>query len=178
MAIARVKVFVVGASGALGVPVVRLLVARGHEVVGLTVLRFGAFYGPGAGHMRTMETMLRRHVPMLPGGDRGALSWIHINDAASATVAAVERGKPGEVYNVVDDEPVSFAGFARDLAGAIGAPPPRSVALWLARPFIRYAALFTTSTVRVSNAKAKRELGWTPRYPTVRKGVHAAPRIA
>ncbi|TMK20395.1 MAG: hypothetical protein E6G68_04755, partial [Actinobacteria bacterium] len=63
------KVFVVGASGALGVPVVRLLVARGHEVVGLTVLRFGAFYRPGAGHMRTMETMLRRHVPMLPGGD-------------------------------------------------------------------------------------------------------------
>src|SRR5439155_11833752 len=125
---------------------------------GATVLRFGAFYGPGAGHMRTMETMLRRRVPMLPGGDRGALSWIHVNDAASATVAAVERGKPGEVYNVVDDEPVSFAGFAREFAGAIGAPPPRSVPLWRARPCMRYAALFTTSTVRGSNAKSQPHL--------------------
>jgi len=118
-----------------------------------------------------METMLRRRVPMLPGGDRGALSWIHIDDAATATVAALERGKPGEIYNVVDDEPASFAAFAREFASVIGAPPPRSAPLWLVRPFMRYAALFATSTLRVENAKAKRELGWTPRYPTIRDGL-------
>jgi nucleoside-diphosphate-sugar epimerase len=138
------------------------------------VLRFGAFYGVGAGHMRTMETMLRRRVPMLPGGDRGALPWIHLEDAASATLAAVENGRGGEVYNIVDDEPVSFAAFAREVASVIGAPQPRSVPLWLARAFMRYAALFTTSTLRVSNAKAKRELGWMPRYPTIREGLRAA----
>ena len=142
------------------------------------VLRYGLFYGSAAGHMATMETMLRRRVPVIFSPERGALSWIHVDDAASATVAAFERGKPGEVYNVVDDEPVSFADFVREFASVIDAPSPRSIPRALMRPFMRYAALFSATSVRASNAKAKRELGWSARYPTITEGMKELARPA
>lgn len=135
------------------------------------ILRYGAFYGAGAGHMKTMKAMLKRRMPLLPGPASGELSWIHLEDAATATVAALERGTPGEIYNVCDDEPVSFADFARELATVTDLPAPRSAPLWLAKVATPYAALFTNVSVRCSNAKAKRELGWSPRFPTIRDGL-------
>jgi len=138
---------------------------------GAMILRYGAFYGATAGHMKTVTTMLKRRMPLLPGPASGELSWIHLDDAATATVAALERGTPGEIYNVCDDEPVSFAAFARELAATTGLPAPRSAPLWLAKIATPYAALFSNVSVRCSNAKAKRELGWTPRFPTIRDGL-------
>jgi nucleoside-diphosphate-sugar epimerase len=138
-------------------------------------LRYGVFYGPGASHMDFLTKMLRRRMLRLPGGDLGALSFIHMDDAATATVVALERGRPG-IYNVCDDEPVSFAAFIRELARVIGAKPPKPVPLALARLVMPYGVMAMTGQVTMSNAKAKRELGWTLRYPSIREGLSGMSR--
>jgi len=139
------------------------------------VLRYGLFYGPGASHMNFLTKMLRRRMMRLPGGDRGALSFIHMEDAATATVAALERGNSG-IYNVCDDEPASFAAFIREVARVSGAKPPGSVPLGIAKLVMPYGVMVMTSRVTMSNAKAKRELGWTPRYPSIREGLSGMSR--
>ena len=144
--------------------------------VGGIVLRYGLFYGPGASHMNFLTKMLRRRMMRLPGGDRGALSFIHMDDAASATVAALERGHGPAIYNVCDDEPASFAAFIREVARGIGAKPPSSVPLGLAKLVMPYGVMAMTGRVTMSNAKAKRELGWTPRYPSIREGLSGMSR--
>jgi nucleoside-diphosphate-sugar epimerase len=136
-------------------------------------LRFGAFYGPDAGMQGLMDLLRRRRVPLLDGGD-AVLSWIHHEDAASAIVAALERGRPGEAYNIVDDEPAAWRDFLGLLATTAGAPQPRSMPRWLVALAGPYAAAFLTTTLRASNAKAKRELGWAPSMPTYRQGI---PRV-
>lgn len=136
-----------------------------------TVVRFGVFYGPEVGSTAYMARMLRRRMLGLPGGGRAIVPWIHVEDAAAATVAALERGEPG-VYNVVDDRPASFRAFAEALAAAAGLPSPYGVPEWLVRPFLPYAARFMSRTrLRVSNGLAKRDLGWSPSFPTYREGV-------
>jgi nucleoside-diphosphate-sugar epimerase len=134
-------------------------------------LRYGVFYGPSAGHVEFLTSMLRRGLMRVPGGDRGALSWIHVDDAATATVLALEHGRGGEIYNVCDDEPASFDAFVRALAAAIQAKPPKALPLSVAKVAMPYATLSMTSTITMSNAKAKAELGWTPRYPSIRDGL-------
>jgi nucleoside-diphosphate-sugar epimerase len=95
---------------------------------------------------------------------------VHIDDAAAATVAAVERGRPG-VYNVADDEPAPVAEWLPALAEAIGAPPPRRVPAWLGRLLLGPAGtMLMTASRGASNAKARRELGWAPRHATWRDG--------
>ena len=133
-------------------------------------LRFGAFYGPDAGMRSLIDLLHRRRLPLV---DRGGavLSWIHHEDAATAMVAALERGRPGETYNVVDDEPVAWRDFLGLLATTAGAPKPRSMPRWLIALAGPYAAAFITTTLRASNAKAKRELGWAPSIPTYREGI-------
>jgi nucleoside-diphosphate-sugar epimerase len=135
-------------------------------------LRYGGFYGPGVASGAIVELLRRRRLPVLHGA--GVISLVWIDDAAAATVAALERGRAGQAYNVVDDEPVAWATFLRALAQAVGAPPPRELPAWLLRPANYAHAAFTTS-MRVSGAKARRELGWTPSVPTWREGI---PRIA
>jgi nucleoside-diphosphate-sugar epimerase len=143
--------------------------ARG-EIEGVA-LRYGMFYGPGAGSTEFMVAMLRRRLFPLFGGGRGVLSFIHLEDAASATVAALERGRAGEAYNVVDDAPASLAEFAAAVADAVGAPRPWSLPAWLARPFGDIAVLAARGgATRASNAKATAELGWRPEFPSVREG--------
>lgn len=142
------------------------------------VLRYGVFYGRDTGHQLFMTKMLGRGMMLLAGGDVGSLSWIHVDDAATATVAALERGGPGEVYNVCDDEPASTWAFAEELARVTGGKPPKAIPIAIAEKVARYAALFTTSTVTMSNEKAKRDLGWTPRYPSVRDGLKEMSRSA
>lgn len=133
-------------------------------------LRFGAFYGPEAGMRTIVELLRRRRLPLLSGG-HAALSWIHLDDAAAATVAALERGQAGEAYNVVDDEPATWRDFLGLLAATAGAPAPRSMPRWVVGLAGPLAAAFLSTTLRASNAKAKRDLGWTPTLPTYRVGI-------
>ena len=97
-------------------------------------------------------------------------TFIHIDDAAAATVAAVERGAPG-IYNIVDDEPVAVAEWLPELSRALGAKAPRHVPVWLGRIAAGEVGVSMMTQIRgASNAKAKRELGWAPRYPNYREG--------
>jgi nucleoside-diphosphate-sugar epimerase len=135
------------------------------------VLRYGAFYG--AANDGTIEPVRKRQFPIV--GDGGGIwSWIHLDDAAAATVLALEHDGPA-IYNVVDDEPAAVSEWLPVLAQVLGAKPPRHVPVWLARVLAgEFVVLLSTEAVGASNAKAKRELGWTPRYPSWRTGFRSA----
>jgi nucleoside-diphosphate-sugar epimerase len=138
---------------------------------GGVVLRYGAFYG--AANDGLIEAVRKRRFPLV--GDGGGLtSWIHLDDAAAATVLALEHDGAA-IYNVVDDEPAPAREWLPVYADALGARPPRRFPAWLARLVAGEAAVVMSTEARgASNAKAKRELGWTPRYPTWRTGFRAA----
>jgi nucleoside-diphosphate-sugar epimerase len=133
------------------------------------VLRYGMLYGPGTYHDRrgsTSADILAGRVPVVAGAP-GMYSWLHAADAASAAVAALDRGAPG-IYNVVDDEPAPQPEWLPALARALGADPPPAAET----PPPPYALEMTLRGA--SNAKAKRELGWRPRYPSWREGFAAS----
>jgi len=137
------------------------------------VLRYGTFYGPGTSlgpeDAEHVELIRKRKLPVV-GDGAGVWSFIHIEDAAEATVAAVERGRRG-IYNVVDDEPAPVAEWLPAVANALGARPPRHVPRRLGRLLAGEAATVMMTEVRgASNAKAKRELGWQPSHPSWREG--------
>jgi nucleoside-diphosphate-sugar epimerase len=136
------------------------------------VLRYGAFYGPGTWYARdgsTAAEVRKRRYPIVGDGG-GVFSFIHVDDAAAATVVAVSSGAAG-IYNIVDDEPAAMRDWLPVYAQALGAPPPRRVARWLARLIAGKATTAMATSLRgASNAKAKRELGWTPRYASWRTG--------
>lgn len=140
------------------------------------VLRYGQFYGPGTYYAQDgniAEQVRRRRFPIVGRGE-GVFSFIHIDDAVSATLAAVERGAPG-IYNVVDDEPAPLREWLPVYAEALGAKRPLRVPAFLARlaagPF---AAAFATELRGAANAKARLDLGWQPRYVSWRAGFHQA----
>ena len=141
-------------------------------------LRYGLFYG--AANDGLIEPVRKRQYPIIGDGG-GITSWIHLEDAAAATVLALEQDGPG-IYNIVDDEPAPVRDWLPVFAQALGAKPPRRFPTWLARLFAGEAAVLMGTDARgASNAKAKRELGWTPRYPSWRQGftaVYSALRIA
>jgi len=135
---------------------------------GGAVLRYGGFYGPGANDDQ-LRLVRKRLVPLI-GGGTGYLSWVHVDDAATATVVAMEQKAHG-VFNIVDDEPAPISVWLPYLAECIGAPPPRRVPAWLARLLAGEMAVGVMTDGRgFSNAKAKRELGWELRYPSWRQG--------
>src|SRR5215475_14029136 len=135
------------------------------------VLRYGTFYGPGASDA-PLELVRRRRVPVV-GGGAGVWSFVEITDAAAATLAAVGAGAPG-VYNVVDDDPAPVADWLPYLAQVAGAKPPRRVPAWLGRLLAGEFVTAQMTTARgSSNHKAKKELGWQPRYPSWREGFRA-----
>lgn len=147
------------------------------DIEGL-VLRYGGFYGPGtslgepdeAGRGGEYLAAIRRRRFPLVGSGGGVWSFVHVDDAASATVAALERGAPG-IYNIVDDDPAPASEWLPALASALGARPPRRVPAWAARLLAGEAAVDLMTEIRgSSNAKAKRELGWSPRWPSWRDG--------
>jgi len=143
------------------------------------VLRFGGFYGPGAGIDVIMSRLQRRLLPLPKRPRSRGVPWVHITDAGSAVVAAVSRGSSGNVYNVADDEAVPAREFINYLAETIRAPTPLLVPNWVSRiaaPFVT-SAWFNT-TLRVSNEKANRELGWAPQFPTYRDGVAQSVQMA
>lgn len=135
-------------------------------------LRYGFLYGPGTGissQGSTVALVRKRKIPIVGDGD-GIWSFIHVGDAARATVAAISRGRPG-IYNIVDDEPAPVATWLPMLADTVGARPPHKVPAWLARFAIGEGGVSMMTRIRGgSNAKAKRELGWQPAYPTWRRG--------
>ncbi len=136
------------------------------------VLRYGNFYGPGNAASRTgkMGQMIRRGRFPVVGGGTGVWSFIHIDDAAAATAAAVERGEPG-VYNIVDDEPAPVAEWLPYMAEQLDGKRPMRLPAWLAKPMLGEFGLALMTSVRgSSNAKATRELGWTPKYASWREG--------
>ena len=135
---------------------------------GGAVLRYGGFYGPGA-HDEQIQLVRKRLLPII-GGGRGYVSWIHVDDAAAATVLAVEQKAHG-VFNIVDDEPAPGSEWLPHLARCAGAKPPRRVPAWLVRLVAGEMAVGMMTEGRgFSNAKAKRQLGWELRYPSWRQG--------
>jgi nucleoside-diphosphate-sugar epimerase len=135
------------------------------------VLRYGGFYG--AANDGLIEPVRKRRYPIVGDGN-GIFSWIHLEDAAAATVLALEHDGPA-IYNIVDDEPAPVREWLPVLAQALDAKPPWRFPTWLAGLLAGEAAVVTGTEARgASNTKAKRELGWTPRYPSWRKGFAAA----
>jgi nucleoside-diphosphate-sugar epimerase len=134
-------------------------------------LRYGGFYG--AANDGLIEPVRKRRYPIVGDGS-GIFSWIHLEDAAAATVLALEHDGPA-IYNIVDDDPAPVREWLPVLAEALDAKPPRRFPTWLARLLAGEAAVVLGTQARgASNAKAKRELGWTPRYPSWREGFPAA----
>jgi 2-alkyl-3-oxoalkanoate reductase len=134
-------------------------------------LRYGGFYGaPNDGLLAPVR---KRQFPIVGDGG-GVSSFIHLEDAAAATVLALEHDGAG-IYNIVDDEPAPVREWLPVLAEVLGAKPPRHFPRWLARLVAGEAAVMMGTESRgASNAKAKRELGWTPSHPTWREGFAAA----
>jgi 2-alkyl-3-oxoalkanoate reductase len=134
-------------------------------------LRYGGFYG--ASNDGLVKPVRKRQFPVIGDGD-GVSSFIHLDDAAAATVLALERDLAG-IYNIVDDEPAPMREWLPALAEALGAKPPRHVPLWLAGLVAgKGMVMMAVGSRGASNAKAKRELGWTLRYPSWRQGFTAA----
>jgi 2-alkyl-3-oxoalkanoate reductase len=130
-------------------------------------LRYGGFYG--AANDGLIEPVRKRRMPVIGSGD-GIFPWLHLDDGAAATVLALEHSGPA-IYNIVDDEPAPVREWLPVLAGALAAKPPRHVPAWLARLVAGAAAVELGTHARgAANAKAKRELGWTPRYASWRVG--------
>ena len=135
------------------------------------VLRYGLFYGPSNPATREMISLVRRRrLPMIRGDD-GVVPFIHMDDAVSATVAALDCGASDSVYDIVDDTPASFSEMVREMAAVAGAPRPFTAPFWLIRLLMPYAARMLTLKVPVSNAKARAELHWRPRFPSYREGL-------
>jgi 2-alkyl-3-oxoalkanoate reductase len=135
-------------------------------------LRYGGFYGPGTGmdvDGEQLEIVRKRRFPLV-GQARGVWSFVHIDDAAAATVIALEHGKPG-VYNIVDDDPAPVSEWLPYLAQVAGAKPPRHLPAWLAKLVGGEHMVVLMEEVRgASNEKARRELGWMPAHASWREG--------
>ncbi|WP_116949034.1 NAD-dependent epimerase/dehydratase family protein [Jiangella endophytica] len=136
---------------------------------GGAALRYGVFYGPGGGIENQIDLVRKRRMPVI-GGGAGYFSWVHIDDAASATVLAVEQRANG-VFNIVDDDPAPVSEWLPYLAACVGAKRPLRIPAWLVRPLAgEMGVAIMTEGRPFANAKARRELGWEPRYPSWRTG--------
>ena len=133
-------------------------------------MRYGIFYGGD----RAMTDLLKARKLPIPATVNHPLPWIHIEDAAAATVAALEQGHAGAAYNIVDDDTASWGQMFTDMAEAVGAPHPRALPSWVIRMAAPYvASMILDTSMRVSNGLAKSELGWAPQYPTHADGLEA-----
>jgi nucleoside-diphosphate-sugar epimerase len=133
------------------------------------VVRYGGLYGPGSSE-KLVEILRKRMFPVI-GNGAGYVSSTHVDDAAGGTLAALERGRRGEIYNIVDDEPAPTHEFIPAIAEALGAPKPMRIPAWLGRLFAGDVAVAMMTEGRgSSNAKARRELGWQPIWPSWRDG--------
>ena len=147
---------------------------------GGVVLRYGGFYGPGTGLAPggdQFEMVRKRKFPLI-GNGAGIWSFAHTEDVATGTIAGLERGRDGEIYNVCDDDPAPIREWLPLLARSLGAKPPRRIPAWLAARLASPAAVMMMTTAHgASNAKAKAELDWTPAWPSWREGFAALERV-
>ena len=135
------------------------------------VLRYGMFYGPGVPSTAALVDMVRRRRLPVVRKDTGQLPLIHIDDAVNATVLALERATAGATYDIVDDYPASMTEIVTTLAKYAGSSAPFRVPAWLPRLVAPYVARMTAMRMPLSNARAKAELGWEPKYPTIQQGL-------
>jgi len=149
---------------------VQLLSANEQRLIESVVLRYGFFYGSGPSTEYLVKMLRRRMLPKAKGA-RGIAPWIHIEDAVNASLAAMERGHAGVIYNIVDDEPVAMNEWLTHAARSLKAKPPFSIPLWLLRLISQYLATVFDTRLAVSNQKAKDELDWRLQYPTYREGL-------
>ncbi len=135
------------------------------------ILRYGMFYGLETASTLTMIDMVRKRRLPVVRGDSGQLPLIHIDDAVSATVRALDMAPAGSTYDIVDDHPASLTEIVETIAELTGSPPPRRVPAWLPRLFAPYMARLLSLRMRLSNEDARAELGWRPKYSTLRDGL-------
>jgi nucleoside-diphosphate-sugar epimerase len=135
------------------------------------ILRYGMFYGLETASTVTMIEMVRKRRLPVVRGDAGQLPLIHIEDAVSATVAALDRAPAGAVYDIVDDHAVSMTEIVNTIAAYSGSPAPYRVPAWLPRLVAPYMARMMSIQMPLSNAKARAELGWRPKYSSMREGL-------
>jgi len=149
----------------------QVLDATARGAVEGVILRYGLFYGlETASTLSMIEMVRKRRLPVVRGDD-GQLPLIHIEDAASATVRALDAAPSGAIYDIVDDHAVSMTEIVNALAEYSGSPRPRTVPAWLPKLIAPYMARMTSVRMPLSNAKAKAELGWRPKYATMRDGM-------
>jgi nucleoside-diphosphate-sugar epimerase len=142
------------------------------------ILRYGLFYGIGVPSTDDMIDKVRRRRLPVVRHDTGQLPVINVDDAVSATLLALDRAPAGAVYEIVDDQPVSLTDIVETIARYTGASAPRRVPAWLPRLVAPYMARLISMRMPLSNAKAKADLGWRPKYPTMRDGLAAVARRA
>ena len=135
------------------------------------ILRYGLFYGLETPSTMAMIDLIRKRRLPVVRGDRGQLPLIHIEDAVSATVRPLDAATAGSTYDIVDNHAVSFAEIVEQIARYTGSAAPRRVPAWLPRLVAPYMARMTSIRVSLSNAKAKAELGWRLKYPTMDEGL-------
>jgi nucleoside-diphosphate-sugar epimerase len=135
------------------------------------ILRYGLFYGPEAPSTLAMVDMVRKRRLPVVRGDAGLLPVIHVQDAVSATVAALDAAPAGAAYDIVDDHPASMTEIAETIASCTGAPHPLRVPAWLPKLIAPYLARVTSVRLPLSNAQAKADLGWRPKFPSMREGL-------
>jgi nucleoside-diphosphate-sugar epimerase len=135
------------------------------------VLRYGLFYGPDNPATRHLVSLARRRMLPVVRGDRSLLPFIHIDDAVSATVAALDHGASGAIYDIVDDQPASMTEMVVDLAKRVGASRPITIPAWLPKLIAPYMTRITSMRIPLSNAAARAALGWSPKYPSYREGL-------
>jgi 2-alkyl-3-oxoalkanoate reductase len=149
----------------------QVLAATARGAIEGVVLRYGLLYGSDVPSTVSMVDLVRRRRLPIIRGDAGQLPFIHLDDAVSATVRALDHGFSGHTYDIVDDRPLSLTDVVETIAEYTGAMPPFTVPAWIPRLFAPYMARMTSVRLSLSNAKAKNELGWRPAYPTVRDGM-------
>jgi nucleoside-diphosphate-sugar epimerase len=144
--------------------------SRGGLIEGV-VLRYGMFYGPDVPSTAALVELVRRRRLPVVRGDTGQLPLIHIEDAVSATVLALDDAPRGSTYEIVDDHPASMTEIVTTLAKYAGSGPPLRVPAWLPRLVAPYMARVTAIRMPLSNTRAKAELGWELKYPTIQDGI-------
>jgi nucleoside-diphosphate-sugar epimerase len=149
----------------------QVLEATRNGAIGGVVLRYGLFYGPDVPSTVSMVAMIRKRRLPVVRGDAGQLPLVHVDDAVSATVCALDAAPAGAIYDIVDDQPMSLSGVVRAIAASTGSAAPLQVPAWLPRLVAPYFAGLTSMRLSLSNARARQELGWRPRYSTVREGL-------
>jgi nucleoside-diphosphate-sugar epimerase len=149
----------------------QLLLAHQKHAIETVALRIGLLYGAEVPSTQLMIKQARNGRLLVPRGLSGIGPFVHNEDAVAAVVAAVEQKQVSRLYNVADDEPLSLTEFLSRLTTAVSAPPPRKIPAWLVRLAAPVIAELGSARLPLANAKAKRELGWSLRYPTTREGL-------